>query len=502
MADETSTHRPSRRRPAVAEDSGPQHVILACPHCGTLQNLEPIPIGVTAFCPVCRNTFERTSGRSIAAAFACASSTFILLFPANLLPLLSVTLLGETRESHLGSGVVVLWDNHWVIVAVLTATFAVVLPFIRYGLLSVVLALVLLAQTHLPSRAHLPRWLGAAYRWALELDQWSMPDVFLIGLAVGYSRIYANLPVIFGWGGYCFVAAAFLSMLSRAALDKRTVWHAIEVEQPPIAPHEPVLSCLGCDLVLPLDAEGTRCPRCLARLHARKPDSVIRTLALIIAGLVLYAPANVYPMSTDLQLGELVPHRIIDGIRELYEAGLWPLGVLIFCTSIAIPFVKLAGLAWFLWSIRRRSRKGLRFKTRLYRFIDEIGRWSNVDVFTIAVFLPLLQFGDLISTQAAPGAPAFMLVVVITMFASESFDPRLMWDAAGPSPAAARRRHAAPPRRPIHAQRPIDAQHPPRPDRPLLPDRRLRPDRPLRPDSPLPGEPAPQGLATLAGGAG
>lgn len=414
-------------------------MILACPQCGALQSLEPIPIGVTAYCPVCRNTFERTSGRSIAAAFACASSTLILLFPANLLPLLSVSLLGQTRVSRLGSGVVVLWNHQWVIVAVLVALVAVILPFVRYALLSVVLAIVLVARSsrHL---SQLPRWLGIAYRWALELDPWSMPDVFLIGLAVGYSRIEANLPVTFGWGGFCFVAAAFLSILSRAVLDRRSVWRAIEVEQPAIGSHEPVLSCTACDLVLPLGAEGSRCPRCRARLHARKPDSVVRTLALIIAGLALYAPANVYPMSTALQLGELVPHRIIDGIRELYEAGLWPLGILIFCTSIAIPFVKLAGLAWFLVSIRMRSRRQLRFKTRFYRLIDEIGRWSNTDIFTIAVFLPLLQFGQVLSTQAAPGAAAFILVVVITMLASRAFDPRLMWDAAAPSPAAARRR--------------------------------------------------------------
>jgi len=426
-------------------------MILACPQCGTLQDLEPIPIGVTAYCPVCRNTFERTSGRSIAAAFACASSTLILLFAANLLPLLSVSLLGQTRVSRLGSGVVVLWQHQWVIVAVLVALFAVLLPFVRYGLLSVVLAIVLLARSSHPL-AHLPRWLGIAYRWALELDPWSMPDVFLIGLAVGYSRIEANLPVTFGWGGFCFVAAAFLSMLSRAVLDKRSVWRAIEVDQPAIGPHEPVLSCTACDLVLPLAAEGSRCPRCRARLYARKPDSVVRTLALIIAALALYAPANVYPMSTGLQLGQLVPHRIVDGILELYQAGLWPLGILIFCTSIAIPFVKLVGLAWFLLSIRMRSRRQLRFKTRLYRVIDEIGRWSNTDVFTIAVFLPLLQFGQILSTQAAAGAVAFILVVVITMLASRAFDPRLMWDAAGPSPAAARRRGTPPHRQPAPAQ--------------------------------------------------
>jgi len=397
-------------------------MILACSHCGTLQELVPLPPRTTAFCEVCENALERTSGRSISAALACASATLLLLFPANLLPFLRVSLLGVSRVSRLGSGVVELWSHQWVLVALLVAAFAIILPFVRYGLLTTVLALVLLE--------HNARWVGRGFRWALALDSWSMPDVFLLGLAVGYSRIVATLPVTIGWGGFCFIGAAFLSMLSRAALDRRTVWRSIPIEEPGLQADTPLISCTACDLVVPARQEGSCCPRCGLRLHTRKPDALMRTLALMIAGFVLYIPANTYPMSTDSQLGQLVPHRIIDGIVELYRAGLWPLGILIFCTSIAIPFLKLAGLGWFLASIYRRSGRRLRTKTRLYRLIHEIGRWSNTDVFTIAVFVPLLQFGALASAHAATGATAFILVVVLTMLATRAFDPRLMWDAA------------------------------------------------------------------------
>jgi paraquat-inducible protein A len=157
---------------------------------------------------------------------------------------------------------------------------------------------------------------------------------------------------------------------------------------------------------------------------------MIRTSALLIAALVLYIPANVYPMSSVVQAGQQVNHRIIDGVRELFQAGFWPLGVIIFCTSIAIPLLKILGLGWLLTSIRRRSSQRLVFKTQFYRFVDEIGRWSSVDVFTIAVFVPLMQFDGLVSARAAPGATAFMLVVVLTMLASRSFDPRLLWDSS------------------------------------------------------------------------
>ncbi len=395
---------------------------IACPDCGTVQDLPVLEFGAMAVCPTCDNRLERNRGRGVAAAFACAVVTLTLLVPANVLPLMTVTMMGVHRPSHLGSGVILLWTHHWVIVATIVAAYAVVLPFGRFGILSAVLGSVLLGVR--------PPWLGRAFRWAQHLDLWAMPDVFLIGCAVGYSRVAANLPVTIGVGGVCFILAAFGCMLTRASLDRRTVWRAIGGERMAPQGEAPVISCTVCDLVLEANAEGSPCPRCGHHLAARKPNAMAATVAVTIAGFALYLPANIFPMSTAMQMGRFVPHRIVDGVRELVQAGLWPLAILITCTSIAIPLLKLAGLGWFVLSLHLRSRKHLVLKTKLYRAIDEIGRWSNVDVFTIAVFVPLLQFGSLASTHAGIGAPAFILVVALTMIGSRVFDPRLMWDVA------------------------------------------------------------------------
>jgi len=233
-----------------------------------------------------------------------------------------------------------------------------------------------------------------------------------------------------GFGGICLILAAVAAMLCRATLDRRSVWRAIGREAAAPRIGTPTISCTVCDLALPASSEHGGCPRCFATLHARKPFSTARTLALAIAAFALYIPANLYPMNTNVQLGEEVPYRIIDGVVDLFRAGFWPLGILIFDTSIVIPLLKLLGLSWFLVSIRRRSSKALVFKTKLYRLIDEIGRWSNVDVFTLAIFVPMIQFGGLATASAGIGGVAFILVVTLTMIASRIFDPRLMWDAA------------------------------------------------------------------------
>ncbi len=158
--------------------------------------------------------------------------------------------------------------------------------------------------------------------------------------------------------------------------------------------------------------------------------SMMRMIALVTAGYLLYPVANIYPMSIAVQLGRPKPHTIFDGVLQLIGAGLWPLAAIIFTVSIGIPVLKLAGLTWFFISVKQGSRWGLVARTRLYRAIDGLGRWSNIDVFTIAIFLPLMQFGQLATVFAAKGAVAFLAVVVLTMFAARVFDPRLMWDAA------------------------------------------------------------------------
>ena len=283
-----------------------------------LQELPRLTPRAKAMCGLCRAALEATSGRSTTAALACALGTFLLLIPGNVLPLIHVHLFGMHARNRLFAGISILWHNQWILLAGLSAAFAIVLPFIRFGLLSAVLGALRVGKR--------PPWLGPGFRWAVWLDLWAMSDVFLLAGFVGYYRLVQALQVSIDWGGYCYMAAAFLTMLSRATLDRRTVWRAIAPEQEPPA-GEPVLSCTTCDLVQPISRDGRPCARCGARLHVRKPASMARTAALIAAAFILLFPANILPMNTSMQMGHTTTHTIFNGVRLLFEAGLWPLGI-------------------------------------------------------------------------------------------------------------------------------------------------------------------------------
>jgi paraquat-inducible protein A len=405
-----------------AEDAAvdPPHGAVACPDCGTVQSLPHRSGHGVIRCCTCEMALERTAGRSINAALACSAATFGLLFPANLLPLLNVTILQTLNRSVIASGVLGIYRQGWPLLATIVGLEIVVLPFFRFGLLTIVLA-ALRAGVRAP-------WIGPAFKWAEILDEWAMPDVFLFGCIVGYSRVAPFLPVDIGAGGWCLISAALLTLVTRATLERRAIWRMIGpvVEKPSPG----MIGCIRCDFPVPASMNGKPCPRCHARIWRLRPYSVSRAFALTLAGLAFYPIAYIYPMEYSVRLNMYNGYSIMTGVMDLVKANLWFFAGVVFVASVLIPLLKLFALAWFTLSIHRRSNHRLKTKTKLYRIVSVIGRWSHIDVFTISVFLPLMNFAGLLSTVVGRAMPAFLAVVVLTMFATEVFDPRELWAAA------------------------------------------------------------------------
>lgn len=189
-------------------------------------------------------------------------------------------------------------------------------------------------------------------------------------------------------------------------------------------------SCYTCGLVSEFDCyrEEQYCPRCKSRIHYRTPDSVGQCWALILSAYILYIPANLLPI---METGTLLNYRrdtIMSGIIHLWQTGFWGIATIVFIASIMVPLFKLIALSLLLISVQRRTTRWPMQRIRLYRLVELVGRWSMLDIYVVTLMAAVVQVSSLATVRAGNGAVFFGTVVVLTMFASMRFDPRLIWD--------------------------------------------------------------------------
>ncbi len=194
----------------------------------------------------------------------------------------------------------------------------------------------------------------------------------------------------------------------------------------PRAAPQGLAGCHTCGKVSPVTLG--KCPRCGTHLHLRKPHSVQRTMALMAAAAALYIPANLLPIMTITELGESTENTIVSGLLSFWRSHSYPIALVIFTASILIPLLKIVALTWLSLAATGKIRPTPGKLAKIYWFTELLGRWSMVDIFVVGILVALVQLGNYMTITPGPGALAFAGVVILTMFAAMSFDPRLLWD--------------------------------------------------------------------------
>ncbi len=416
-----------------------------CPDCGYFQIVPAMEAGSAARCRRCSAVLRRTHHDSLGRALALNVTALGLLGISCGQSLMTVSTFGMFRTATMFSGPRGMEANGVWELAVPVAFMTILAPLLRLALLTYVLAALRLG----PRLPRAPRHLRAAFRWAEQLRPWSMIEVFLLGVFVAYTEMPGMVHISIGLSVYSLIALMLTMIATDAVLDRHAVWEEMErrgipdvvVDHAAVALAGPQRGAVGCDacglVSLPAPGVHAHCPRCGAGLEHRKANSIARTWALGLAAAILYIPANVLPVMMFLQFGSGSPHTIIGGAEELLSAGMWPLALLVFLASIAVPCMKLLGLVLMLLTTQVGARWQLRERTVIYRIVNTIGRWSMIDIFMESILIALVQFGAVVTIDPGFGAVAFAGVVILTMFAAEGFDPRLMWDAAEGRPVAA-----------------------------------------------------------------
>ena len=393
--------------------------LIACRDCDRLHRRLPLPAGSAAWCTRCGSILYQLKGAALDRNLALCLGGLILFAMANAFPILDLQLQGQVQHVTLLSAVTALADEGSALAALAVMLTCMVMP-----LLSLLGTLWIILPFHLGRR---PWKAAAVFRMARAFQSWSMLEVLMLGVLVSYVKLGKLGAVILGPSFFSLGALMVVLAGISAGLDAQVIWDRIGQPDPASPLPGPHVACSACQMVL---AEGTaHCPRCSARLHRRKPESLRRTWALVATAALLYIPANLLPVMRTSSLGDVQANTILSGVLFFLKEGSWFLALIIFFASIVVPLAKLASLTFLLVSVHRRSRWRPEDRTRLFLLTELVGRWSMVDIYVIALMVALVQMGSLASVEPGPGATAFTAVVAVTLLAAESFDPRLIWDS-------------------------------------------------------------------------
>jgi paraquat-inducible protein A len=419
--------------------------LIACHECDLLQREVDVPEGGGLRCKRCHAQLYRELPNSLDRALAFSLAAAVLFVVSNVYPIVGLSVNGTVVETTLLGAVGVLYhDGKWPIAALVFVT-TVLMPILQT--VSMLWLLIPLKFGRVP-------WGGPAiFRLCHFCQPWGMTEVLILGLLVALVKLSAIAGVVVGPALWSFGTLMFVIAAAATAFDTRNLWSRVaaivhkdvepELDEASLqgahtAAQCGLMLCHDCGLLTRAPADGDApahahahcfyCPRCGSAMHMRKPASLSRTWAFLVAAMVMYIPANMLPVMYTNSLFGTEDDTILSGVVYLWTSGSWPLAVVVFIASIAVPMLKILALVYLTISTQLHSRWCANERTRIYRMVEFVGRWSMLDIYVITMLVALVQFQALATIQAGNAAIAFGAVVVLTMFAAMAFDPRLIWD--------------------------------------------------------------------------
>lgn len=414
-----------------AEDTAGEGVVaehkdwLMCHKCGELQTMVSLSPVHELVCCVCGEQLHSGHGKWLQVATALALTAAILFAFSHIAPFLTLEIGGKTQTVTILDGFYALYERgNWLLAALVVTTIFL------FPLVEVCAFLFLLIPYNF--NKHI-RGQSSALRWLVMAQSWSMLEVFLLSVVVASVKMADMAILRLEVGAYGLFILVGVLILAHVKMDRRKLWGWMNANNYFTRYNrEYVYDCHICQAMVgaTIVEDIGECPRCKSEIHKRIPNSIQKTTALIIASFILYIPANMLPIMTYTSLGITETDTIFSGVVALVGAGLYWIAVVVFVASIAVPVAKLIFLSYLVIAVRLRWTRGVKHRAFLYRLTEIIGRWSMVDVFVVTIFTAIVQFGFVYTVEPEAAIIAFGAVVVLTMIAAETFDPRLLWDAS------------------------------------------------------------------------
>lgn len=396
---------------------------IACPQCDLLIELAPLSVNQRAHCPHCGYQVSRGNFHQNTTVIAFALSALIMLLSSLFYPFISFSNQGLTQTITLLDAAKILFNYHTPLLGALLDLCIILLPL--FVLISHILM-------HMGLLKALPKsYSRRILKTTITLVPWVMSEIFLIGVLISMVKIMAMAQISFGlsFWSFCLFVILYLACLRR--VNYPLLWQQVEASTPistinvPRAIDQQLKACHVCQQLSSLNV----CPRCHSKMHFRNPQSIQRVMAFLLTSLLLYIPANFFPIMHTVVLGQDEPSTIIGGIIILWKIESYPIAIIIFIASVIVPIAKMIVLASLCFHVSYREHYNHKQATRLYQVTEFIGKWSMLDVFVVIILVALVQLGNLMSITPGSGALFFCAMVITSMLAAHAFDPRLIWDS-------------------------------------------------------------------------
>lgn len=415
--------------------------MIACEECGLVVALPEISDGQKAHCPRCQHTLISQISMPFTRPFAYAIACLIMLLLSISFPFMSFTVQGATQTTTLLNAIEMLTYFKNTLLSLLLLLTVVILPA---AYITAVLYLYRQAALyrHVDGSGKQIRLCKRLLRVIVRIEPWLMVDVFLIGVLVSLIKIASLADIGLGASFWAFCGYTMLVVKCVSISDRTWLWQqfiplqkvdGIKVGDSHISANH--VNCHCCSQINPIpNTADAKCSRCENTLHHYNPDqSLQHAWAFLITAMVFYIPANLYPIMYTVSLGNSEGSTIMGGVVLLWKLKSYPIAVIIFIASIAIPLAKIFSLIWLFMnagqSSQRTAQQSIQ-QLRLYRLTELIGRWSMIDIFVVTILVALVQLQNLMAISPGPGALSFAVVVIFTMLSAMTFDPRVFWSSS------------------------------------------------------------------------
>ncbi|MGB0782844.1 MAG: PqiA/YebS family transporter subunit [Marinomonas sp.] len=399
--------------------------ITTCEECDFVNSIPPLRRGERFRCQRCAHVLVNVHKHVSVRIMGSGLSALLMLAMSLSFPFLGFSSNGIERTVSLFDTLSVLLSQGYLVLSILLSLALFVFPVVY---LLAILFLVWSFQ-HQYVLKFVQRY---CVRWLLVIEPWLMVDVFLVGILVALVKMSSLADISLELSFWAFCGYVILLLKTMVLVDKRWLWNKVagrSAEHSALAMTAKKQGLIGCHFCgATLSGHATHCNRCGHSVYSRRPRSINTTVALLVASLVMYIPANVFPIMQTTFLGSTEPSTIMGGVLLLWSLESYPVALIILFASVVIPIAKVLSLGWLCWQSRYPSRRLTKQKITLYRLTELVGRWSMIDVFVVAILTSLVQMGNFMSILPGPAVLSFTAVIVLTMLAAMAFDPRLLWD--------------------------------------------------------------------------